>query len=53
MKKMPIHIDSPYFFVNKHGKKKGKHYCLATMEDIWNTACARVGEDIDMVIPAN
>jgi integrase len=48
MDKMPIRIDSPYFFVNPHGKKKEKHYCLATMEEIWNKACKSVGEDIDM-----
>jgi len=45
---MPIRIDSPYFFVNPHGKLAGKHYALATTEDIWNMACKSVDEDIDM-----
>jgi integrase len=48
MQKMPIRLDSPYFFVNPHGKLDGKHYAIATMEGIWNTACKAVGEDIDM-----
>ena len=48
MKRMPVYIDSSYFFVNRHGKLEGKHYALATMEDIWNLACQKVGEDIDM-----
>lgn len=48
MQRMPIRLDSPYFFVNPHGKLEGKHYALATMEEIWNVACKKVGEDIDM-----
>jgi integrase len=48
MEKMPVRLDSPYFFVNPHGKKKGKHYAIATMEVIWRQACKSVGEDIDM-----
>ena len=48
MQKMPIRIDSQYFFVNPHGKLAGKHYSLACMEDIWHQACAKAGEDIDM-----
>ena len=48
MQKMPIRIDSPFFFVNPNGKLAGKHYTLFTMEDIWNKACEKVGEDIDM-----
>jgi integrase len=48
MKKMPIRLDSPYFFVNPHGKLDGKHYAIATMEEIWHVACKAVGEDIDM-----
>jgi hypothetical protein len=48
MQKMPIRIDSQYFFVNPHEKLAEKHYALATMEDIWNTACKSVGKDIDM-----
>jgi len=48
MQRKPIRIDSPYFFVNPHGKLAGKHHALATMEDIWNTACKSVGEDIGM-----
>lgn len=27
---------------------KGSIYALATMEEIWHTACKAVGEDIDM-----
>ncbi|MBP7508873.1 MAG: tyrosine-type recombinase/integrase [Prolixibacteraceae bacterium] len=48
MQKMPIRIDSQFFFVNPHGKLAGKHYSLACMEDIWHQACAKAGEDIDM-----
>jgi integrase len=48
MKTMPINMSSPFFFVNPHGKLKGKHYAIATMEEIWHQACARVGEDIEM-----
>jgi hypothetical protein len=48
MKKMPIRLDSPYFFVNPHGKLDGKHYAIATMEEFWHVACKAVGEDIDM-----
>ena len=48
MEKMPLRIDSPYFFVNPHGKLDGRHYTLVAMEDYWNQACQDVGEDIDM-----
>jgi integrase len=48
MKKMPIRIDSQYFFVNPNGKLIGKYYTLGTMEDNWNRACKQVGEEIDM-----
>jgi len=48
MQKMPIRMDSPYFFVNPHGKLKGKHYSHCTMRAIWIKACEKAGEDIDM-----
>jgi integrase len=48
MQKMPTRLDSLYFFVNPHGKLDGKHYAIATMEEIWHTACAKVGENIEM-----
>jgi len=48
MQRMPVRIDSPYFFVNPHGKLDGKHYAIATMEAIWNQACKTVSEDIDL-----
>ena len=48
MKQMPIRIDSQYFFVNPRGKLTGKHYTLEAMEGIWNKACEKVGEDINM-----
>jgi len=48
MQQMPIRIDSPYFFVNPHGKLEGNYYCLETMYKIWRRACEKVGEDIDM-----
>ncbi len=48
MDKMPIRIDSQYFFVNPHGKLDGKHYSLGTMEELWNKACQQVDEAIDM-----
>jgi hypothetical protein len=45
MNRMPIRIDSQYFFVHCYGKLAGKHYALATIEDIWNMACKKVGTD--------
>ena len=48
MQKMPVYIDSPYFFVNFHGKLEGKHYTHCTMRAIWINACEKVGEDIQM-----
>ena len=48
MQQMPIRMDSPYFFVNPHGKLEGNYYCLETMYKIWRRACEKVGEDIDM-----
>jgi len=48
MQRMPIRIDSPYFFVNPHGKVKDKHYTHCTMRVIWMNACEKVGEDIGM-----
>jgi len=48
MQKMPIRIDSPYFFVNPHGKNDGKYYSIETMYKIWKRACKQVGEDINM-----
>jgi len=48
MDKMPIRIDSPFFFVNPHGKLAGKHYQHDYLVDLWHKACQEVGEDIDM-----
>ena len=50
MDKMPIRIDSPYFFVNPHGKLKKEqyHYQHDYLVDLWHKACKSVGEDIDM-----
>jgi integrase len=48
MQKMPIRIDSPYFFVNPYGKLNGKYYVLETMHKIWRKACKQAGEDINM-----
>jgi len=41
-------IISPFFFVNIHGKKPGKHYAHATMRTLWNDACQKAGEKIRM-----
>jgi len=41
-------MESPFFFVNPHGKLKGKHYSHCSMRVIWINACQKVGEDIDM-----
>ncbi len=41
-------ILSPYFFVHPQGKKEGKHYTHTTMNDLWNAACAIVGETIGL-----
>jgi len=48
MKKMPVYLNSPFFFVNPHGKLEGKHYSHCCMRIIWINACQKVGEDIDM-----
>lgn len=49
MQKMPLYfMDSPYFFVNRYGKLKGKHYQHDYLVDLWHKACQKVGEDIDM-----
>jgi integrase len=48
MDKMPIRIDSPYFFVNPYGKLNGKYYVLETMHKIWRKACKQAEEDINM-----
>jgi integrase len=48
MQKMPIRIDSQYFFVNPKGELDGQHYVLETMHKIWRKACKKVGEDINM-----
>jgi integrase len=39
---------SPFFFVNPCGHLKGQHYQHDYLVDLWNTACAKVGEDIPM-----
>lgn len=46
--KMKTRLDSPYFFVNPHGKLKDKHYQHDYLVDLWHKACEQVGEDIDM-----
>jgi integrase len=50
MEKMPIRIDSPYFFVNPHGKLKDEyyHYQHDYLVTLWHKACEKVGENIDM-----
>ena len=48
MDKMPIRIDSQYLFVNPKGRLNGNRYCTETMYKIWNKACIKVGEDINM-----
>jgi len=50
MDKMPVRIDSPYFFVNPKGKLKDEyyHYQHDYLVDLWHKACGRVGEAIDM-----
>jgi hypothetical protein len=50
MQKMPIRLDSSYFFVNPHGKRKEEHYRYRHhyMAKLWHKACEQVGEDIDM-----
>ena len=48
MAKMPIRMDSPYFFVNPYGKLVGKHYQHGFMVKLWHKACEKVGENIDM-----
>ncbi len=48
MQKIPIRMDSPYFFVNPRGKLEGQPYTHCTMRVIWIKACQDAGEDIDM-----
>ena len=48
MQRMPVYIDSPYFFVNPHGRLDGRHYQHDCLVDLWHKACQKVGEDIDM-----
>ena len=50
MQTMPIRIDSPFFFVNPHGKLKDEyyHYQHDYLVNLWHKACEKVGEDIDM-----
>jgi integrase len=48
MDKMPIRIDSQYFFVNPKGRLDGNYYSTETMYKIWRKACTKVGEDINM-----
>jgi integrase len=48
MLKMPVRIDSPYFFVNPNGKLAEKHYQHDYLVDLWHRACQKVGEDIPM-----
>jgi integrase len=50
MQKMPVRIDSQYFFVNPHGKLKEEqyHYQHDYLVDLWKKACEQVNENIDM-----
>jgi integrase len=48
MPRMIVHLQSPYFFTNPHGKLEGKHYQHDYLVDLWHKACKTVGEDIDM-----
>ena len=48
MDRMPYYMDSPYFFVNPHGRLDGKHYQHDCLVDLWKKACQEVGEDIPM-----
>jgi hypothetical protein len=50
MDKMPVYLNSPHFFVNRHGKLEGKHYQHDYLVDLWHQACKKVGEEIDTVI---
>lgn len=48
MQTMDFNLGSPYFFINKRGRKSGKHYSHDCLVDLWKKACQKVGEDIDM-----
>jgi hypothetical protein len=48
MERMPIRLDSPFFFVNPRGNISGKHYTRCVMRVLWLNACRKVGVDIDM-----
>jgi len=48
MKSMPVYLASPFFFVNPTGRLEGKHYQHDFLVDLWNTACKKVGEPINM-----
>ena len=48
MQKMPVYINSLYFFVNRRGRLERKPYQHSGMVDLWHKACEKVGEDIDI-----
>lgn len=48
MGKMPVYLNSPFFFVHPHGKLEGKHYTYCCISDLWKKACQYVGENIEM-----
>jgi hypothetical protein len=48
MEKMPVRMDSPFFFVNPRGKLSGKHYSHCVMRVLWHEACRKVGVEIEM-----
>lgn len=48
IKTMPVHISSPYFFVNPYGKLDGKRYEAHYIEELWKNACKKVGEEINL-----
>jgi integrase len=48
MQKMVPYFNSPYFFVNRRGRLRGKPYQSNALNDLWHNACKKVGEDIDM-----
>jgi integrase len=47
MEKMPLTFET-FFFVNHNGRLKGRHYQHDYLVDLWNRACSKVGENIEM-----
>lgn len=46
--RLVVRLDSPFMFTNPTGRLDGKRYQHDFLVDLWNEACKRTGESIDM-----